>query len=422
MLKLNKIFALFFVLLFSVLLVAGCAGHPDGNHGMTSVVVQEAPSAPKNAKATVQNGKIVLSWDKSSGATGYVVSLYDPDSKSYTELATVTDPSFTYTPETKQRAEFGFGIYAFVDGGDRKIYSTTLSKVTAKVIKETLELEPSHLKVSAGETETIKAIVDSNDKMVMVHWESDDPSIAKIDGKGVVTGVSEGTTKIRAVTSNGTEAVCDVTVLKKMVVTKGKLLAITFDDGPNTEHTGRLLDALKKHNAKATFFMVGQNVNRGSDLVKRMRAEGHELGNHSWSHANLPKLSKQKMEEEISKTNEAIYAACGAYPTVFRAPYGELNDSVLRALTVPSIYWSIDTEDWKYRDAEYVKKQILKNAYDGGIILLHDIHKTSVDGFIAALDQLEKDGYTLVTVTELLSRNGTIPQAGVTYYDAVPKS
>lgn len=199
-----------------------------------------------------------------------------------------------------------------------------------------------------------------------------------------------------------------------------KLLALTFDDGPSEKYTGKLLDALNEYDAKATFFLVGQNVDSNAELVRRMIDEGHEVGSHSWSHQDMLTLSESEIAAELEQADDAIYEAIGSYPTLFRAPYGSINDLLLEHLDVPSIFWSIDTFDWETRDAEYVKAQILDNAYDGAILLLHDVHETTVNGTIAALEELQAEGYTLVTVSELLSRNGDYLEAGVTYYQCKP--
>ena len=199
-----------------------------------------------------------------------------------------------------------------------------------------------------------------------------------------------------------------------------KLLALTFDDGPSEKYTGKLLDALNEYDAKATFFLVGQNVGSNAELVRRMIDEGHEVGSHSWSHQDMLTLSESEIAAELEQADEAIYEAIGSYPTLFRAPYGNINDLLLEQLDVPSIYWSVDTFDWKTLDAECVTNDILDSAYDGAIILLHDVHETTVNGTIAALKELQAEGYTLVTVSELLSRNGDYLEAGVTYYQCKP--
>lgn len=417
----RKIMALLLAIVMVMTLAVGCSvlgESAEQTESVSSAVVQ-APSEPQNLKASVKDGAVTLTWDASPGATGYAVAMYDTAQKRYIDLGTSASPTFTYeVDKDNKQTELKFGVYAYTQSGEHRLYSPSISKVTAEVVAEKLKLNQKELKVQVGKKSTLEAKITPKNNAVGILWESADPEVATVTGDGVVAGIAVGETVITATTTNGTKATCNVSVVEKTKVPDGKLIAITFDDGPSYQYTGKLLDALKEHNAKATFFMVGQNVGGNEALLKRMVAEGHELGNHSWDHADLASISASAMHAEIDNTSQAIYNACGQYPTVFRAPYGSLSDRVLNYLTVPSIYWSVDTRDWETPETNFVKKQILTNAYDGAIILLHDIHKTSVDGFIAALDKLEEEGYTLVTVTELLSRRGTPPQAGVTYYDA----
>lgn len=194
-----------------------------------------------------------------------------------------------------------------------------------------------------------------------------------------------------------------------------KLIALTFDDGPG-QYTNTLLDALAQRNARATFFMVGGNAAQYSAVVARAYNEGHEIANHTYSHPQLTSLSSASVSGQITRTNDVLDLACGSGTRhLVRPPYGDVNASVLRAIGAPSILWSVDTMDWKDRDANIVKNRILNNASDGAIILLHDIHKTTVDGAIAALDDLIAQGYELVTVSELYRRRGQTLENGVSY-------
>ena len=198
-----------------------------------------------------------------------------------------------------------------------------------------------------------------------------------------------------------------------------KLIAITFDDGPG-KYTGELLDALKKYNAKATFFLVGTCVERYPELVKREVEEGHQVANHSWDHAKLTTLSPAGISSQLSKTENAIDKACGKDlgTLMVRPPYGSSNSAVQNSANAPLIFWSVDTLDWKYRNAETVKNNIVNNAKDGAIILLHDIHSTSVQGAIAAMEELTGQGYTFVTVSELFRRKGITMSNGTGYHSA----
>lgn len=196
------------------------------------------------------------------------------------------------------------------------------------------------------------------------------------------------------------------------------MLAITFDDGPGS-YTDRLLDCLKRNNAKATFFLVGGNIGGRKSTVVRMRDEGHEIGNHSWNHPELSKLSYQGISNEITMTNNKIFEAAGVNCTIVRPPYGACNStvrSVGASLGVSFYNWSVDTLDWKYRNANTVHNAVVNGAYDGAIILCHDIHKTTVDAMETAIPKLIEKGYQLVTVSELMSYSAIKVYPGGLYF------
>jgi peptidoglycan-N-acetylglucosamine deacetylase len=191
------------------------------------------------------------------------------------------------------------------------------------------------------------------------------------------------------------------------VTTHAPYLAMTFDDGPSAEYTPRLLDMLKARHLKATFFLVGKNVQAHPELVRRIIAEGHEVGNHTWDHPQLSKLSDAQATDEIEKTQDAIRAACGVTPTLLRPPYGALNKPehvwIPQQLKLNVIYWTVDTEDWKRPGAAAITERVLAGARPGAIILQHDIHGQTIEAMPAALDGLIAKGYHLVTVSQLVA-------------------
>lgn len=220
--------------------------------------------------------------------------------------------------------------------------------------------------------------------------------------------------------------VSDGYVRKKDVVLYDKTkkhIALTFDDGPSKTNTKIVLDALEKHKAKATFMVVGQNVNKGTaDLLKREVELGCEIGNHSYSHANFKNISQKKIKSELKKTDDAVKKYIGSKPTVIRTPYGASSKSVLKCFDRPNIFWSVDTLDWKYRDTDRLVKYVSKNAKDGGIVLMHDIHKSTAKAVDRILKSLEKQGFETVTVTELSAINNVPMKAGKTYSSLVQKN
>ena len=196
-----------------------------------------------------------------------------------------------------------------------------------------------------------------------------------------------------------------------------KLLAITFDDGPS-QYTEELLNGLKQRKAKATFFMVGTNVGRYPELITRMKAEGHQLATHTMSHANLPTLSADGIRAEVEGVDAKLEKIVGEGKFYLRPPYGAFNKTVKATVKAPLIHWSLDTEDWRYRNSTGVYHAIMNNVSDGDIILLHDLYKTSVEGALRAIDTLQSQGYVFVTVEQLLRRRGITPEDGTVYFEA----
>lgn len=193
-----------------------------------------------------------------------------------------------------------------------------------------------------------------------------------------------------------------------------KAIALTFDDGPSS-FTGRLLDCLEKNNAKATFFMVGTEIDSFPDEVKRMKELGCELGNHTCDHTDLTTLSAEDITSEISGVDERLLKLTGQGASVVRPPYGSVNDTVKATVGTPMILWSIDTLDWKTLDTESTVETVMNNVKDGSIVLMHDIYSTSVDAAEILIPQLIEEGYQLVTVHELAALHQTELTAGVTY-------
>ena len=184
----------------------------------------------------------------------------------------------------------------------------------------------------------------------------------------------------------------------------GKVIALTFDDGPGP-YTAHLLDILDQHGAKATFFLIGSKVSAQADVLRRMHSRGHQLGNHSWSHPELPKLPVNQIASEIDRTNDAIKQATGVTPSILRPPYGAVNGVVLEQLRLrgmSSILWSVDTRDWADRNSDIVCSRAVAGARPGAIILMHDIHQASVGAVPCILSSLKQQRYSFVTVQGLL--------------------
>ena len=193
----------------------------------------------------------------------------------------------------------------------------------------------------------------------------------------------------------------------------GPYIALTFDDGPSAKLTPKLLDLLASHHIKATFFLVGENAAEYSDIVAREAREGHEVGNHSWSHPNFGKMSDDGVRSQIRRTDDAIKNAIGSSPTLLRPPYGSITARqkkwINQEFGYKIVLWDVDPLDWRRPGPSIVCSRIVKNTRAGSIVLAHDIHPGTIDAMPCVLRELEEKGFKFVTVSELIAMQTPIP-------------
>lgn len=199
-----------------------------------------------------------------------------------------------------------------------------------------------------------------------------------------------------------------------------KLIALTFDDGPRRSTTTRLLDGLAERGVKATFFLIGRQVADNADVIRRMDAEGHQIGLHTYDHVELDDLNRADFDAQVGTTRSLLQTILGHDGFLLRPPYGILDSSVKAWAGCPIILWSIDPEDWKDQDTDRVVRHVVSQARDGGIILMHDIYPESVDAALQIVDQLHAQGYLFCTIEELFAARCIPLEAGKSYWNAYP--
>lgn len=192
-----------------------------------------------------------------------------------------------------------------------------------------------------------------------------------------------------------------LSIKKRNISLDDKVVALTFDDGPS-KYTEKILDVLKKYDACGTFFLIGNKVDFYRDVLKRMINEGSEIGNHSYDHKLLTRLSKKQFEEEINKTQDAIKKATGFTPLLFRPTYGGYTDLLKSYTDLKFVLWDVDSRDWQVKTKSKISQNVLPNVKSGSIILMHDNHEYSLNALNDIISNLKKQGYKFVTVSELL--------------------
>ena len=197
------------------------------------------------------------------------------------------------------------------------------------------------------------------------------------------------------------------------------MIALTFDDGPNFKNTNRILDILEKNNARATFFVVGRNLDKKAETLKRIHNLGNQIGNHTYNHKNLSKLSADQILYEVESVNQKLEKIIGEGAKIVRVPYGSANQTVLNTIKYPIIMWNVDTRDWETKNTNSTIREIRKNAKDGNIILMHDLYDTTAAACETIIPELINKGFQLVTIEEMMKYKNIELIPGNKYYNAL---
>lgn len=207
----------------------------------------------------------------------------------------------------------------------------------------------------------------------------------------------------------------------RVTVEDAPLVALTFDDGPRSSTTGPLLDGLELREVPATFFLVGNRIPGNEDLVRRMAAQGHQIGIHTYDHVSLQGLSRRDFDLQVGKTRALITNLAGEGNYWLRPPYGQIDRAAESWCGGPVVLWSVDPEDWKDDDVERIVAAVVEHVSDGDIILMHDLFPSSEQAALRVVDALLAKGYCFVTVEQLIVQRGVTPEAGVRYRRCPPK-
>jgi peptidoglycan/xylan/chitin deacetylase (PgdA/CDA1 family) len=179
-------------------------------------------------------------------------------------------------------------------------------------------------------------------------------------------------------------------------------IALTFDDGPNPYTTPQIVSILEKEHVHASFFMVGSRVHGNEALLRRMFQDGDEIGNHSWTHPDFTTLKPAQIKQQIALTQKAIMAAGVPAPTLFRPPYGAVNQKVIDNVPMAIMFWNEDPEDWSADSPKQVEKAVIASAKPGGVVDMHDIYHITATSLDPIIKMLKKEHYQFVTVSQLL--------------------
>lgn len=191
-----------------------------------------------------------------------------------------------------------------------------------------------------------------------------------------------------------------------------RCVALTFDDGPG-EHTARLLGHLRRARARATFFVLGENVREHAEVLRQVVRDGHEVADHSWSHPNLTHQSSRAVRSQVRRTQREVAEVAGVTPRLFRPPYGATDSRVARAAGMAQILWDVDTLDWLHQSSYRLARLVTSQARRGSIVLMHDIHRSTVAAIPRVLSGLKRRGFHFATVSDLLRAKN--PRPGHSY-------
>lgn len=374
---------------------------------------------PKIKKAENTTKGIKLTWSKSSGAESYNIYRSEDNTTTWkkilnTEKLSATDTSVLNSKKYVYivRAVYN-GIQSnYIKDGFSTRYLSAPSNVAVQFISKTSS------RITWTETPGATAY-----NIYRRAEKSTDWTRVKRTSETSYTDNNIESGKIyayfvRAYIKTDYKSAASNTVYSSLVDPKAKMVALTYDDGPSNIITNKVLDILEKHDSRATFFVVGSRIDANFAPMKRAVSLGCEIGNHTFNHINLPSHTKETIKREINATNNLVKKYTGIAPKLARAPGGSTDEYSRKTVNMPFIYWSIDTRDWESLDANSVIAHVKNETCDGSIILMHDIYQSTADASEVIIPWLIKQGYQLVTVSELMHYKGIKLQKGVTYYNA----
>lgn len=302
-------------------------------------------------------------------------------------------------------------------------YNGLQAKCEVAVMKapEKMTLSAFNSKLYVGTSFDLKADFGKNSAARGIEFKTDNADVLSVDKKGRAKAIAVGTATVTATAYNGVSAQCVFDVSEKPYYIRTDLdpskpmAAFTFDDGPNAPTTSGILKTLEKNGCSATFFIVGSRTKNSNhaECVKEMVKNGFEIGNHTYDHKHY---GSDVTSQDISKCSDILYEVSGRRPTAFRPTGGYLTDKIKSSCGTPLILWNVDTEDWRSKNASSVYAALKKDIKNGGIILMHDIYKSTADAVEKAVPELVKNGWQIVNVSELAYYKGKELQNGKTYY------
>ncbi len=413
---------------------------------MMSIVQSKSVADVEKAAVTeTSDSAVSLKWKKASAADGYYIYCSESEKDDFEKIATVKGGStrrFT-VEKLEQGTQYDFYVTAYKDSKDnveskdyvvvsactkpKKQSILSLESNDAGVMTVAWEINPKAVGYEIEYIEGDGSTFEEAKKITVGDKAIGDYKIEKLPSEKVYAA------RVRSFMNNNDEKlygawsnVSKVKIAKQIEapanIDKTKpMIALTFDDGPGyNKSSDKILNVLEKYNVRATFFMVGQNAKDHPDNIKRKVKLKCELANHTWNHNHY---GDNVTKEDIKKASDAIKKASGGYaPTAFRSPGGNTTNlirSECKAEGMPLYYWSLDTQDWKSRNADAVYKAVMNNVKDGDIILMHEIYDSTAEAVARMVPELIKQGYQLVTCQELvLAKTGKMPEAGVQYINA----
>lgn len=397
----------------------------SGYYGGTSIKYKYIPIV-KVTSLENRDGGILVKWGKSSYATAYRLYRKAEGTTNWVRVATINGKNNVSYTDKKPSSGKSYAYTVVTLSGDYLSSYDSVGK-TATFVGAPQNLTVK--KTSAGHNCLTWTKV-ANATHYYVYRKTESASswtlLGKIGNKNTATDTKGNKNTIylysvRAGINSKYYSDFSKSAKSSKVDPSKKMVALTYDDGPSNTVTNRILDVLQKYDARATFFVIGSRVDSNSAPLVRAYKMGCEIGNHTYTHINLPSYSNSSILNEVNKTNSVIKKYTGANPKIIRAPGGSTNERVRGCVNLPFIYWSVDTRDWEHRNASKTVSHIKNYVRDGSIILMHDIYAPTASASETIIPWLIKQGYQLVTVSELMEYRGINMKAGNSYTNGYKK-